>query len=104
MTSTPAIAATASRNGSAASMPRGFFPVKASSMVPGERASARTAIGMAVPAIHATGRHRREGGRPSGNSSRSNVPIKAMLGIHDHVETDAASNPPGRAPGRVSSA
>ena len=67
------------------------------------------AIGITVSAIaaqasQATGRHRREGSAPVGNSSSKNVKVKTMPGGHAQVATHAAKAPRGIAPFRVISA
>jgi hypothetical protein len=58
----------------------------------------------ATPATHATGRQRRDGSRPVGNSSGSTVMKIAYPGAHIHVLSQAISGPAGRLPGRVCSA
>ena len=58
-------------------------------MVSSERSTIRT------PDAHATGRHRREGGRPSGNSRNSRVTIGAIARVHPQLPSHAAHSSAG---------
>lgn len=57
----------------------------------------------ATPASHATGRHRRDGSRPLGNSSGSTARRIPYPGAHIHTLSQAINGPAGRLPGRVCS-
>jgi len=50
---------------------------------------------------HATGRQRRDGSRPSGNSSGTNVSSTGMLPAQTQVVSQAMNGPPGTDPGAV---
>lgn len=51
----------------------------------------------------ATGRHRCDGSRPLGNSSRVKVMSSPSPGAHAQLPSQLISSPPGNAPGAVSS-
>jgi hypothetical protein len=51
----------------------------------------------------ATGRHRRDGSRPSGNSSNANVMSNPSPSAQAQLPNQLISPPPGNAPGAVRS-
>ena len=53
---------------------------------------------------HATGRQRREGRRPLGNSKGTKVSSSSMPGAQTHWAAQVANGPPGTVPGAVRSA
>jgi hypothetical protein len=55
-------------------------------------------------ASHATGRQRREGSRPVGNSKGTKVSSSPMPGAQTSWAAQMASGPPGTVPGAVRSA
>src|SRR3982751_6987048 len=73
----------------------GWFPSG-----PGFTATAITPSPIVRPASAATGHHRREGSRPSGNHNTPNVISGLRPHIQIHDDTHPAASAPGSDPGR----
>src|SRR5215212_2778213 len=71
---------------------------------PGPKACAKVTTAIAMAASQATGRQRRVGSRPSGNSRSRNAKIPSKPGPPIHAEAQAMMVPPGSGSDRASRA
>src|SRR5215211_5318115 len=83
----------------APSTPNGLSTGGSSPRGPGIKASESAHNAMPPMASHTTGRQRREGGLPSGNSTGMNAKQERKLASPVHDPTQSASSPPGKDPG-----
>jgi hypothetical protein len=89
----------------AASMPQGFCGIPGGpSNGRGAKAAHTVTTAMVTAAAQATGRQRRDGSRPSGNSSTRNVRINPNAMYQGHEPSQPITSPPGSHSGRSSSA
>src|SRR5882757_9921251 len=80
--------------------PSGFARTGWFSSGPGRNATVVTPRPTASPATAATGHHRRDGNRPSGNQRTPNVISALPPHIQIHDDTHPAPTAPGSEPGR----
>jgi hypothetical protein len=91
----------------APAIPAGYdLPSTAASSIGPGRSAGRdgTMPSIAAAVSQTTGRQRRLGGRPSGNSRNSSVGVPNSAGSCTQVVSHAATAPPGSEPGAVTSA
>ena len=102
----PASADTTSSTGPAPATPTGLIvpSTAASAIGPGRSAGASAKPAIAATVSHRTGRQRRPGRRPSGNSRNSSAGTPNSAGSCTQLLSHAATSPPGSDPGAVTSA
>ncbi len=85
--------------GPIASMPSGLGTSPLSSNVPGPNTKDTVSRPMVIPETHATGRHRRDGRCPSGNSNSRYVPVMPITGTQRKPVRAATTSAAGSEPG-----